>query len=172
MRKLVFVAVMAAAVAFVCSAKAADKPGAGDQFVDFQLKDLDGKDVKTADLRKDKILVLKFGATWCPPCTAQIPQLNKVVASYPADKVVVLEVDLQEPAEKVKEHGKKHEVKYMVVLDPDGGIARQYHVGGIPTVLVVDKAGKIASRSFYTPFDALKKTIDSLMPPPPEKSKA
>ena len=132
------------------------------EIADFTLKDLAGKAVNTADARKDKILVLKFGATWCPPCTRQIPHLNKVAAAY-AGKVAVIEVDLRESAAKVKAHAEQHKVTYPVLLDETGKIGRAYHVRGIPSVIVADKNGKIVYRGNYTPFSVLKAKIDPLL---------
>lgn len=132
------------------------------EIADFTLNDLAGKAVNTADVRKGKILVLKFGATWCPPCTRQIPHLNKVAATYP-DKVAVIEVDKEEPAAKVKAHAQQHKITYPVLLDETGKISKVYHVRGIPAVIVADKNGKIVYRGYYTPFKKLKATIDKLL---------
>ena len=143
-------------------------PGVGDQIVDFQLKSVDGKDVKTADLRKDKVLLLKFGATWCGWCNKQIPHLNKVVKEY-AGKVAVLDVDVREPADKVKEHNQKNSTTYTTVLDPDGKAAGKYGVRGIPVVIVAGKDGKIAYSGYYTDFEKLKVVIDVLLKEPEPK---
>ena len=132
------------------------------EIADFELKDLTGKTVNTAEARAGKVLVLKFGATWCPPCTAQIPHLSKAVATYPG-KVIVIEVDIKEPAEKVKAHAAKHGAKYTILLDETGKVAATYRVRGIPAVIVAGKDGKIAYRGYYTPFKALKEKIDPLL---------
>ena len=178
MKKLmcVLLALFFVASSLSCSSEASDSPGSpdspkaatgvnrGDKFTDFQLKDLAGKTVETAVMRKGQVFVLKFGATWCPPCTAQIPHLNKVVstAEY-AGKVAVLEVDIKEPAAKVKAHTARHGAKYTTVLDLTGAVAGKFAVRGIPTTLVVDKAGTIAYRGYFTPYQALKQTIDGLL---------
>lgn len=132
------------------------------EIADFTLKDLAGKAVDTAKARKDKVLVLKFGATWCPPCTRQIPHLNKVVAAYPKG-VAVIEVDIREPAAKVKSHAARHKVAYPILLDTNGAVAGRYRVRGIPAVIVADKNGKIVHRGHYTPFKVLKAKIDPLL---------
>ena len=129
---------------------------------DFTLNDLDGNAVNTADVRKGKVLVLKFGATWCPPCTAQIPHLNKIAATY-AGKVAVIEVDIEEPAAKVKAHAERHKITYPVLLDEDGKIGAAYRVSGIPSVIVADKDGKIVYRGNYSPVELLKAQIDPLL---------
>ena len=152
----------ALAMPLSCSLGGESTPGVGDKFVDVQLNGLDGKAVKTAELRKDKVFILKFGATWCPPCNAQIPVLNKVNKEY-AGKVAILDVDVKEAADKVREHNKKHGTTYTTVLDSEGKVATRYNVSGIPVVIVADKDGKVAYRGFYTTFEAMKKVIDKLL---------
>ncbi len=167
------IALLAALIAAGCNggeqggrgaaASAVDKPkDPAVEIVDFELKDLEGKTVRSADVRAGKVLVLKFGATWCPPCNDQIPHLNKVVETY-GDKVAVVDVDVREKAAKVKPHTKSHGVKYLVLLDESGAIGARYSVRGIPTVLVAGKDGRIAYRGHFTSFDALKQKIDPLL---------
>jgi len=132
------------------------------EIADFELKDLAGKTVNTAEARAGKVLVLKFGATYYPTCTRQIPHLTKVAETYPG-KVIVIEVDIREPAAKVKAHAAKHGAKYTILLDETGRIAAAYRVRDIPAVIVAGKDGKIAYRGHYTPFKALKEKIDPLL---------
>lgn len=132
------------------------------EIADFELKDLAGKTVSTAEARAGKVLVLKFGATWCPTCTQQIPHLTKAAEAYPG-KVLVLEVDIGEPADKVRAHAAKDGAKHTILLDETGRTAATYRLRDIPTVIVAGKDGKIAYRGHYTPFKALKEKIDPLL---------
>jgi peroxiredoxin len=134
----------------------------GEKVADFKLEDLSGKKVDTTDFRKDKVFVLKFGATWCGWCNRQIPHLNKVQKEY-GDQVAVLDVSVREKAEKVKPHNKKHKVNYKTVLDTDGSVAGQYGVRGIPVVIVANRKGKVVYRGHYTKFEVLKKHITPLL---------
>lgn len=146
---------------------AADKrplkpPRKGDKIVDFTLRDLRKRKVPTAKVRKDKIFLLKFGATWCGWCNKQVPDLNAVVKAY-GKKVFVLDVDIREKAAVVKAHNKKLRTKYLTVLDPAEAVATRYGVRGIPVVIIADKEGTIVYRGNYTPFVRLKKIIDALI---------
>jgi len=132
------------------------------EIADFELKDLAGKTVSTAEARAGKVLVLKFGATYYPTCTGQIAHLSKVAETYPG-KVLVIEVAIREPAAKVKAHAAKHGAKYTILLDETGKVAAVYRVRDIPAVIVAGKDGKIAYRGHYTPFKALKEKIDPLL---------
>ncbi len=137
-------------------------PKIGDKIVDFTLRDLKKRKINTAVVRKNRILVLKFGATWCPPCNKQIPELNKVVAAY-GKQVLVLDVDVREKAADVRNHNRRMKVKYLTVLDSKGLVAERYGVTGIPVVIVAGKDATIAYRAHYTPFDRLKLVIDGLI---------
>jgi len=149
------------------SVRAADKPAPkppqlGDKVVDFTLRDVRKRKVSTARARKDRIFLLKFGATWCGWCNRQVPHLNAVVKAY-GKKVFVLDVDKNEKAAVVKAHNKKLRTKYLTVLDPAGVAAARYGVSGIPVVIIADKKGTIVYRGYYTPFRKLKKVIDALI---------
>ena len=159
---LISAALLVACLPSLSCLAADDPPPAKGSMIDFELKDLDGNNVSTAESRKGKVLVLKFGATWCPPCNRQIPHLNQVQQEY-GGKVAVLDVSVGERADHVRAHNKKHGVTYTTLLDADNSVARKYRVRGIPLVLVVDKDGTVAYRGAFTRFGALKRVIDRLL---------
>ena len=138
---------------------AAGKPGKGDTLVDLDLVTLDGKPVKLLELTKDKVVVFKFGATWCGWCTRQIPALNELRKKYPKDVVAVLDIDVGEPAAKVEAHRKKHDVTFDTVLDPRGKAAGLYNVTGIPVTIVAGHDGTIVYRGNYTSTSRLLKAV-------------
>src|SRR5699024_5486469 len=65
----------------------------GDLAPDFELKTVDGETVKLSDFRGEKVL-LNFWATWCPPCRAEMPDMQKYHEDY--DEGVILAVNLVE----------------------------------------------------------------------------
>jgi len=147
-------------------------PGVGDAFIDFQLKDADGKEARTADLRKGKVLVVRFGSTdddRDKEVEHRVLLVSKAVENYAADKVVALAVDVgfygfdeSEAKEKIVEYTKRHNLKYQTVVDShkDGGVSGQYHVRYIPDVLVVGLDGKIVYRGCPESFEELRQVID------------
>ncbi|MFH1731772.1 MAG: TlpA disulfide reductase family protein [Planctomycetota bacterium] len=168
MKKLIYtILALLLMSALASSVRAADKPAAkppktGDKVIDFTLRDLRKQKVVTATARKNKVFLLKFGATWCGWCNKQAPDFNAVVKAYDK-KVFVLDVDINEKPAVVKAHNKKLRTKYLTVLDSAGAVAETYGVSGIPVVIIADKEGTIVYRGYYTPFDKLKKVIDALV---------
>ena len=123
----------------------ATKPEAGYSAPDFSLKSLDGKTVKLSDFR-GKPVFINFWASWCPPCKAEIPEIQKFYEKY-KDKVTVLGVDItfNDKIPDVLSLLQADHATYPVLLDQDNNnpVADAYRVDGIPASFFVDKNGVI-----------------------------
>jgi len=109
---------------------------------DFTLKDLDGNTVRLSDLR-GKVVFLNFWATWCPPCRAEMPDIEKVHRKYRDQDVVVLGIDLRESASTVRPFVEDGGYTWAFLLDTTGEVGSMYRVGAIPTSFFIDKKGII-----------------------------
>lgn len=133
---------------------------------DFTLKTLDGKEAKLSDYRGKKV-ILNFWATWCPPCKAEIPHMEKYYkSSAKNDNVEILAVNLTKSdkgEDYIKDFVKSYDMTYPVLLDTEGKQQEQYEIVTIPTTYFIDTKGKI-QKSITGPMDQemMKKTIDTL----------
>ncbi len=108
----------------------------------WTLKDSDGKDVKLSDY-KGKVVVLDFWGSWCPPCRAAMPGIQKLHEKYKDRGVAVVGMNFERnaaanPAKFMKDNG----YTYNLVLKADT-IADKYKVNGWPTFYILDKQGKV-----------------------------
>lgn len=88
---------------------------------------------KLAD-NKDKIVVVEFWATWCPPCRKSIPHLKTMHDTYKDQGLVIVSLS-DEPAETINEFNKKAGMDWIVGAGSSSG--RDYGVSGIPTAFIV-----------------------------------
>ncbi|TKB97946.1 TlpA family protein disulfide reductase [Pedobacter cryophilus] len=101
-----------------------------------------GEMVNLADL-KGKVVFINFWATWCPPCIAEMPSINKLQQQFKDNKnVVFLMVDVDNNLEKSMKFmkSKKFDLK---VFTPASQIPPNYLGGSIPTTLLINKKGEI-----------------------------
>ena len=96
--------------------------------------------------KKGEVLVVSFWATWCGPCRALEPQLERVAAHFKGnDKISFLEVDCDEDESQVASY--LEEVKPQIPVVFADGLDHLLDVNSLPTVVVIDRAGKIAYRA-------------------------
>jgi peroxiredoxin len=107
---------------------------------DFELESLDGKTVRLSQFKGQPVL-LSFGATWCPPCRAEIPIIQKAHENHP--ELIVLLVDADESAYLVQELVDEFGITHAVLLDGDSSVSRTYRITAIPTSFFIDEDGVI-----------------------------
>ncbi|MBM7600892.1 peroxiredoxin [Virgibacillus halotolerans] len=114
---------------------------------DFELTTLDGETVKLSDYRGKRVM-LNFWATWCPPCRAEMPDMQK----FHEDKdVVILAVNLRETesnTEKVQAFIDERDLTFPVLLDEETVVADQYQIQPIPSSFLIDSDGRIHNKAF------------------------
>ncbi|MET3730917.1 TlpA family protein disulfide reductase [Moheibacter stercoris] len=109
----------------------------------FEMLDADGNSVELSDL-KGKVVFINFWATWCPPCIAEMPSIQKMYDKVRDDEeIVVLTVEVQGAKEKAMKFMERKNMDLPVVY-PNTAIPEEIFQGSLPTTVIFDKDGNIA----------------------------
>ncbi|MBX3358441.1 MAG: TlpA family protein disulfide reductase [Phycisphaeraceae bacterium] len=126
------------------SKDSAKKKGAGvsvgDTAPDWTVTGVDGKEHKLSDFR-GKIVLMDFWATWCPPCRAAMPGMQKIHEEYKDKGVVVLGMNCWERGDP-KAFMESNKYTYGLMLKSDAA-AEAYGVNGIPAFFLIGPDGKV-----------------------------
>jgi thiol-disulfide isomerase/thioredoxin len=109
---------------------------------DFTLKDLHNKKWTLSELR-GKIVLVNFWATWCPPCRAELGNLDAIYTHFASQGLVVLSITNEEGI-RVSSFFQGTNYHPPVLLDPGGSVHKLFHITGIPKTYVFDREGKLA----------------------------
>jgi thiol-disulfide isomerase/thioredoxin len=115
------------------------------QKADFTLQDLHNKKVTLSELR-GKIVMVNFWATWCPPCRAEMPDLNWIYDHFKSQGLVILSIT-DEDVFTVGPYVVRAGYDPPVLIDPRGKVAKQFHITGIPKTFVFNREGKLVGES-------------------------
>lgn len=122
--------------------------GIGNIAPSFTLKDLAGNEVSLEDFRGKKVL-LNFWASWCPPCRAEMPDMESYYQKHHRDGYVVLAVNMT-TTEKNPGDGaayiKSHQFTFPVLIDEKGTVRSLYNVISLPTSYFIDSNGIIRDK--------------------------
>ncbi|MEW6543439.1 MAG: TlpA disulfide reductase family protein [Nitrospirota bacterium] len=117
-------------------------PAVGMPAEDFTLTDLAGRPHRLSEYR-GKVVLLNFWATWCKPCTTEMPAMQAVYDRLKDRDFVVLAVNELEDVPKVREHIRTYAHTFPVLLDTDNRVANMYGVFGLPVSVFIDEYGVV-----------------------------
>jgi peroxiredoxin len=109
----------------------------------FELKTLTGESVKLSDYKGKKVM-LNFWATWCPPCKAEMPEMQKFYEAN-KEKVEILAVNM-DPDNDVAGFVKNGGFTFPILLDEENDVNRDYGIVSIPTTFFIDEQGIISHK--------------------------
>ena len=123
-----------------------DEPSKIVQALDFTAKTLDGRTVQLSKL-KGNVVFLNFWATWCVPCKAEMPAMERLHRALRGQPFRMLAVNLQEAPATIRKFVDELGLTFDVVLDPTGAITQDYNVNNLPLTFLIDKRGRIVARA-------------------------
>ncbi|MDF0664812.1 MAG: TlpA disulfide reductase family protein [Nitrospira sp.] len=117
-------------------------PAVGTTAEDFRLVDLEGKSQSLSQYR-GKVVLVNFWATWCKPCTTEMPAMQATYDQLRDKGFVVLAINELEDDAKVREHIKQYGHTFPVLMDRDNKVANQFGVFGLPVSVFIDEKGVV-----------------------------
>ena len=115
------------------------------EHANFSLLDLQGNRWTLAQLR-GKVVLVNFWATWCPPCRAEMPDLDGLYHQFKDQGFVILGIS-DEDASKVNPFIQQYHYTYPILLDPDSKVHAAFSVEGIPKSFLYDRDGKLVAQA-------------------------
>lgn len=114
----------------------------------FSIKTLAGETVSLEDYKGKKIL-LNFWATWCPPCKAEMPDMEELYNEYKDEDFVVLAVNatISEKSRKdVESFVNDYQLTFPILLDEKGTVAAEYEILSYPSTYFIDSDGVVRNK--------------------------
>jgi peroxiredoxin len=163
---LSILACLAAAIIFVPPAKSENYVShvkVGEPVPLFSAITLEGKEVNISAF-KGKVVLLNFWATWCAPCQAEMPRLEKEVWKiYRGRDFEMIAIAREQTSQDITAYQAKYNYSFPMAPDPKRAIFAKFADAGIPRNYVVNPDGKIVYQSVgYSPddFEKMKNIIE------------
>ncbi|HIE57048.1 MAG TPA: TlpA family protein disulfide reductase [Anaerolineales bacterium] len=130
---------------------------------ELTLTDLDGNQVSLSDYRGHWLLVNNW-ATWCPPCRAEMPELNEYYMAHKDSGFVLIGISAGDPANDVKSFVLAYDLQFPIWLDPYQDSVRAFRRTSLPNSFIIDPDGYIRmSWSGGVTLEALEKNVTPLI---------
>jgi thiol-disulfide isomerase/thioredoxin len=142
----------------------------GDLAPDFTLPDVDARGAVSLAGLRGQVVLIDFWATWCGPCRASMPAIERVYATHRGRGLAVVSVNTEgvQGADRIRSFVQELGLGFPVVID-DGSVADAYRVTTIPHLVLVDRRGVIRKvhRGTAPGFeDDLRTQVEALLAEP------
>ena len=115
--------------------------------LEIRLSDPTGRPVSLSEFR-GKIVFINFWTTWCLACVIEMPSMEKLHQKFKHKDFVMVGINLQESAARVKQFYKEHSLTFLTLLDITGDVGAGLGIRSIPTTFILDKNGRIIGKAF------------------------
>ncbi|MCP4888107.1 MAG: TlpA family protein disulfide reductase [Planctomycetaceae bacterium] len=132
--------------------------------MDLKGQTIDGKPFQLASLR-GKPVVLHYWATWCEPCKQDMKLLRRLQATYQRSGLQLVGVNVDITEQQANTFLKANQLPWTQLYEPGGlessGLAKQFGVQTLPTMMLIDQAGKVVRHNVRAA--ELEKELDELL---------
>jgi peroxiredoxin len=111
----------------------------------FELPLLDGTQISLASLR-GRVVLLNFWATWCKPCEAEMPAMQRLHTALAGSDFALLAVSTDAGRDEVARFQQKMGLTFPIALDPSKHVSNEYQSYRFPESYLIDREGRILSR--------------------------
>ncbi len=137
----------------------------GNAIPDFKITDVKGKKQKLSKLVNGKYAVLDFWASWCPDCRKDIPNVKRMYQKFAPLGVQFVGVSFDDDADKWRDAVAKYDLQYPQLCEQkrmrDSEVAKAFGVKWIPSMMLVDKDGKVILSTVLS--DKMERKLTELM---------
>ncbi len=135
--------------------------------LNLTFQDIQGKSVTLADY-KDKVILLDFWATWCPPCRKEIPGYIELYHNYKSRGLVVIGVSMDDADDiaDVKKYAAGIKMDYPILLGAgrEQDLKPSFGELPLPTSFVIARDGRICARhDGLTPKEQVEREVTALL---------
>lgn len=133
---------------------------------DFTLETTEGERITLSELRGQAVLV-NLWATWCPPCRAEMPAMQKLYDEYKEQGFLVLAINMtyQDNLSAVEPFVQENGLNFPILIEDTGKVAEKYELRSLPSSFFIDRSGVIQEVVIGGPMsEALLRTrIESIL---------
>lgn len=115
----------------------------------FTLQDIHGQAWDLKNLR-GKVVMLSFWSTSCPPCSEEMPDLERLHQRFHGQGLIILAISGDRPAD-LRRYRAAQKLSFPLLLDPDDQVKKQFRVVGIPKTFLYDREGRLAGQTLDRP---------------------
>jgi thiol-disulfide isomerase/thioredoxin len=92
---------------------------------------------------RDKVVYVDFWASWCAPCRQSFPWMNGLQRQYGKEGLVIVAINLDQVRADAENFLKQYPAEFIVRFDPQGQLAQQFKVRGMPTSALLARDGRV-----------------------------